>query len=110
MKKVGIDIVENERIQKNLSRERFVSLVLSENERKLYMEMDENRRVEFVAGRFACKEAIIKALCDDEVPVMNQLDIYYGKNKEPLISYKDYNLLISLSHEKNYSVAIAILE
>ncbi len=110
MRKTGIDIVENERIEKNVDDQAFLCRVLSENERRMMETMSRKRQIEFVAGRFACKEAIIKALSGREVPLMKDLDIFYDESGAPVIRYKDYPLLISLSHERHYSVAICILD
>lgn len=61
---VGIDLVEIARLKKTLgssSGERFAEKVLTPLEREL-AELRPGRRVEFVAGRFAAKEAVVKAL------------------------------------------------
>ena len=109
MRKVGIDIVENERVEKSMSTS-FARKVLSEEEMKRFEEYRDRRKVEFLAGRFACKEAIIKCLSDYELPVMNDLNITNNEKGKPEIRYKDYDIEISISHERNYSVAIAILK
>lgn len=109
MKAVGIDIVENERVRKALS-ESFLKKVLSREEIEYCRDFRENRKVEFVAGRFACKEAIIKCLSGYELPAFNELNIVNDENGRPYIRYRDYRILISISHEKNYSVATAILD
>ncbi|MBO4358573.1 MAG: holo-ACP synthase [Erysipelotrichaceae bacterium] len=109
MKAIGIDIIENERIRKSL-KESFLKKVLSQQELEYSKDFSENRMVEFVAGRFACKEAIIKCISEYEIPELNQLDIFNDEKGKPHIRYKDYRLLISISHEKNYSVATALLD
>ena len=62
MRRVGIDIVENARIAKDAENESFLKRVLSANELAMTENMTPKRKREFVAGRFACKEAIIKAV------------------------------------------------
>ncbi len=109
IKGIGTDIVDIERVRKAMS-ESFLSKVLSEEEIEKASSMKEERKVQFVAGRFAAKEAIIKALSDEEVPVMNELNIVNDDKGKPQIEYKDYQILISISHEKTYAVAFAILE
>ncbi|MBQ2509325.1 MAG: holo-ACP synthase [Erysipelotrichaceae bacterium] len=108
MKNVGIDIVENERVRKALS-DAFVKKVLSQEERKRFEGFKETRKVEFLAGRFAAKEAIIKCLSGIEVPQLTDLNIENDEAGRPFIQYKDYEIVLSISHERNYSVAIAIL-
>jgi holo-[acyl-carrier protein] synthase len=61
---VGIDLVEISRMKKTIgsaSGERFVARVLTSLEREL-ADLRPGRRAEFVAGRFAAKEAVVKAL------------------------------------------------
>ena len=107
--KIGIDIVENERVRKVLS-DAFLRKVLSEEERKLCEDYPLEKKVRFVAGRFAVKEAIIKALSDYELPELKDLNIVNNSKGKPEIRYKDYKLEVSISHEHNYSVAMALLE
>jgi len=109
MRGVGIDIVENQRVRKSMS-DAFARKVLSKEELEKYDAYNDNRKVEFLAGRFAAKEAIIKCLSDYELPVMSNLNIINNEKGKPEIKYKDYEIELSISHEKNYSVAIAILK
>jgi holo-[acyl-carrier protein] synthase len=108
MKNVGIDIVENARVRKAMS-DAFVKKVLSQEERERFDNFKETRKVEFLAGRFAAKEAIIKCLSGIEVPQLTDLNIRNDEAGRPFIQYKDYEIVLSISHERNYSVAIAIL-
>jgi holo-[acyl-carrier protein] synthase len=59
----GIDIVQTERIAKLLEDhgERFLSRVFTPLEQQ-HAELNGKRRIERLAGRFAAKEAILKAL------------------------------------------------
>ncbi len=59
----GIDITELERIEKMVQRQSaFVTRILTKNERERYEKLSSRRKVEFLAGRFAVKEAYSKAL------------------------------------------------
>ena len=109
MKQIGIDIIENARVRTALS-ESFMRKVLSPQEMEKALNYREERRVEFVAGRFAAKEAIIKCLSDQEIPNLSDLNIVNNGKGKPEIHYKDYRISLSISHEKNYSVAAAILD
>ena len=110
MNGVGIDIVEIDRIRKAIGRRSFVEKVLSEDEIARFDGFPEHRQLEFIAGRFAAKEAIIKCLSDYEDPIMKDLNITNNEKGKPEIEYKDYRIRLSISHERNYAVAIAILE
>lgn len=106
---IGIDIVENRRVEKSIS-DYFLNFVLSEEELEIYnAKPSKKKQIEFLAGRFAVKEAIIKAIADEELPYRNELVVLNDDNGKPYIKYKDYNLLISISHEQNYTVAVAHL-
>ena len=106
---IGTDIVEIERVRKALSNA-FMAKVLSSEEIKRTASMSEERKVQFTAGRFAAKEAIIKCLSDHEVPNMTDLNIFNDEKGKPEIFYKDYRIFVSIAHEKKYASAVAILE
>lgn len=108
MNEIGIDIVEIERL--NSLKEGFINHVLSPEEIKIYKKYEGERSVEFLAGRFAAKEAIIKCLSDIEIPNMNEIEILNKDNGKPSVKYKDYKIKVSISHERHYACAIAILE
>ena len=103
--KVGIDIVKNSRIKLTPD---FLQKFLSKNELALINSFtSKKRRKEFAAGRWAVKEAIFKAL--DNPIALNSIDIGYENNKPVVLNTDLKNVSISISHEKNYSVGIAII-
>ncbi|ATZ21634.1 holo-ACP synthase [Mesoplasma tabanidae] len=106
IEKIGIDIVENKRV--NL-RENFLNKVLSKNElEKIKMMSSKKSKLQFVAGRWAVKEAIIKTLDANQNFPMSKIDIGYAE-KMPIILNKELsNILISISHEIKYSVGMAV--
>ena len=109
MKNVGIDIVEIERVKKAISAS-FEDQFLSIQEKQMCKDYSIDRKIKFVAGRFAAKEAIIKCLVDEEDAKMSDLNIENNEKGKPYINYKDYSILLSISHENNYAVAVAILQ
>ena len=106
---IGTDIVDISRVRKAISNA-FLAKVLSGEELEKAASMSEERKIQFTAGRFAAKEAIIKCLSDHEVPEMCNLNIINNEKGKPEIQYKDYRILISISHERKFAVATAILE
>ena len=108
MSGIGIDIVEIDRIKSALS-DSFVSKVLSKDEINTFNNYKDNRKIEYLAGRWACKEAIIKCLSDYETPLMTDLTIINNDKGKPIINYKDYDIELSISHEIHYAIAIACL-
>ncbi|AUF83484.1 ACP synthase [Mesoplasma syrphidae] len=106
IKKIGIDIVENSRIKLT---QVFLEKFLSAKE-LLIIESFENeqRKLEFAAGRWAVKEAIIKTLDIWISPTL--IDIGYH-NKRPVILTPGMEAIhVSISHETNYAVGMAVRE
>lgn len=108
MAEIGIDILELDRLA--CPKSSFINHVLSPEEIKVYETYKDNRCIEFLGGRFAAKEAIIKCLSDIEIPNMKDITILDNEKGKPIVKYKDYKLKVSISHEKHYACAIAMLE
>ncbi len=113
-KAIGIDIVEFEEIRAHWSTE-FTKRILSSEELEIYDTMGtEKRRLEFLAGRFAAKEAYTKAYGSFDTPLnFNQVSILNEASGKPYLKSpygQEDHVLISLSHSKNYVVAICHLE
>lgn len=120
---VGIDIVENERMFEVLQKwgDRFKNRLFLQDEQK-YCER-KAFPCRHYAGRFAVKEAVSKAFGTGFGPNINWLDVEVvrdGKSGAPsvrlkgkardLASARDVRqILISLSHTRNYAVAQALL-
>ena len=98
--KIGCDIVENNRFE-NI-KDGFIKKVLTLNEIKLY----EKKGMSFLMGRFAAKEAIMKCLPNTKSLSFLDIEVLIGKNGEPLTNID--RVSVSISHEKNYTIAVAI--
>jgi len=116
---IGIDLVEIERIKEILARNgKFIAKILTDNEIKL-CPANEAKRTEFVAGRFAAKEAVVKALGtgigrsvgwkDIEILKLDSGKPYIVLNKKINLK-EDFKLHISISHTKNLALAKVIIE
>ncbi len=118
----GIDIVENKRIEKAIKKfgNRFLNRIFTENEIKYCYGKAEY--VSCFSARFAAKEAFIKAFYQafqKNIPLKSiEIKGFAGKPAEILLHPPDENVksnlnrvkyTLSISHEKNYSVAIAII-
>lgn len=100
---VGTDICKIERVNLNISNQ-----VLTKNELEIFNSFTfENRKKEWLAGRFAAKEAIYKAL-DKKIPI-NEIEILYDGEK-PNCIIEGYIVHISISHEKEFAIAYSIIE
>lgn len=100
---VGIDIIENRRIKQN---ENFINRILHEKEKNIYKNIaDKKSKINFLASRWACKEAIFKATQTNVS--YNRLNIIAQENGIKVEGINNCLIKISLSHEKKYCVACA---
>lgn len=97
---IGIDLVEIARVELNDS---FLDAVLTEEEKKEYAELKtDKRRKEYVAGRFAAKEAVYKVTQDSAY--LHYAILHDGSGK-PYV--KDHpELEISIAHDGGIAVAV----
>lgn len=117
---IGIDIVELARIGKQIEAgEGLAKRVLTEAELNQYRSLTIHRKVEFLAGRFAAKEAVSKAfgtgigkeLSFKQIEVLqNELGAPIMKLDAPLLNIKDLRIHLSISHGKEQAIAQVILE
>lgn len=111
---IGIDIVELSRIRRIYVRQqKFVDRILTVKEKEIFNSLSEERKGEYLAGRFAAKEAFSKALGTGFGGKLSFLDIEIEKDKngKPFIS-KPLNegVHLSISHSKEYAVAQVVIE
>lgn len=118
---IGTDIIEIDRIEKALNEtKRFFDKIYTVKEQQYYTE--NRKHVETLAGFFAAKEAVSKALGtgfrsfnmrDIEI-VPNDLgkpEVYlYGNAKQLSDEMGIRQIQISISHSKAYATAFAIAE
>lgn len=101
IKGIGVDIVKIDRINFKIKEK-----VLAKEELELFSKMSINRQKEFLAGRFAIKEALYKAGLKIN---FNEMNIKY--NRDNSIYLENYNKIkISISHEKDYAIGYALIE
>ena len=103
---IGIDLVNNNRIALDL--ERLANRILSDLELEEYNKFNSRKRkIEYVASRFASKEAIYKAMGKNYGYGFKDFSILNDKEGKPYVkSSLNFNFLISISHEDDYSIAI----
>lgn len=105
---VGCDIVELKRVQLALEKPGFLRILTAE-ERSLYNAIPAQRQVEWLAGRFAAKEAVIKALSVRKELLLSQISILY-QEKQPVCHIEGYDIHLSIAHERTHAIAYAIAE
>jgi len=117
----GVDIVDIARIEKSLTREGFLEKVFSEGETSYCRKM--SRPGQNFAGKFAAKEALVKAIGDpfyfkfdlNKVEILNddsgkpefKLDAAFREH------YKitdDTRIHLSISHCHTYAIATVTIE
>ncbi|HIC98047.1 MAG TPA: holo-[acyl-carrier-protein] synthase [Aquificaceae bacterium] len=117
---VGIDVVRNERIREALERfgERFLRRIYTEREVSYCTSLRD--KIPCLAARWACKEAVLKAFYAEfglllrmsEIEVLGKMGeppkvvIHHERAKEVLSGRE---VVVSLSHERDYSVAVALI-
>tara|TARA_A100001011_G_scaffold271903_1_gene281206 strand:- start:575 stop:961 length:387 start_codon:yes stop_codon:yes gene_type:complete len=121
---IGVDIISNKRIKALVNDKNFVKRTFGKNELKTSKKI--SNKTNYFAKRFAAKEALAKSIGTGFRNNLNFKDIeilndkigkpYFFKSKK--IDYiinkkfkiKNYNLFLSISDEKDYSIAFAILQ
>ena len=114
IKGIGIDIVELSRVEKIINtKTSFVKRVLTINEYKLYEALSYKRQVEFLAGRFACKEAFSKAFGTGIGKIgLQDIEILKEITGAPKVTKAPYEgaIFVSISHTETMAIAQIILE
>ena len=121
---IGVDVIENKRIEKYIKNPIFKKRIYSSKELK-QSEITKNK-VAYFSKRFAAKEAFSKALGTGFRMNLNFKDIevindkmgkpYYVKNRKTTkiiqknFKIKNFKCFLSISDEKNYSTAFAIIQ
>ena len=121
---IGVDIIRNKRIKTSIKNKDFIKRIFSNNEIKT--SKNKKEKTSYFAKRFAAKESFVKALGTGFRDNLDFKDIeilndkmgkpYYYDSK--VISHiimkkykvKKYNLFLSISDEKDYSVAFTIIQ
>lgn len=120
---IGTDIIEIARIEATLQRhgDRFIRRILTDDELRLFVERQ--RSVVYLASRFAAKEALAKAFGTGIGEKVSFLGIkitrsaagkpgveFIGETRQFASQQGVTAVHLSLSDEKHYAVAMAVLE
>ena len=121
---IGVDILHNKRINFSIKNKKFLNRVFSKKEidKSQYIK----NKVNYFAKRFAAKEAFSKTLGTGFRFNLNLKDIeilndeigkpYYLRSKKmnsiiyKVFKIRKYDLFLSISDEKDYSIAFTILQ
>ena len=121
---VGTDIVKNSRIKKLIKNKKFIHRIFTTSEIKDSKKI--NQKVLFFSKRFAAKEAFVKSLGTGFAHNINFKDINVSKKRsgKPYLTLsnklknilkrklklKKVKIFLSLSDEREYSVAYVITQ
>ncbi len=107
MKGIGVDLVDLNRL--DLENETFIKHVLSEKEYACFSKMNGLRKREYLGGRFAAKEAYLKANGLGLGGMrFNEIEVLNSESGAPYLN--DPKAKISISHEKDYVIAFVVIE
>ena len=121
---IGVDIVNNQRIKNSIKKKKFKSRVFTKNE--IVMSKNIKFKKNYYAKRYAAKESLVKAIGTGFRDGLNFKDIeilndklgkpYYiisKKIKKFILKkkkIKNFYLFLSISDEKEYSIAFTIIQ
>ena len=121
---IGVDIIKNKRIKDAIKNSKFKDRVYSISELK-QSTLSKNK-INFYSKRFAAKEAFVKAIGTGFRDKLNFKDIeiinnkmgkpYFKKNRKidkiikNRFKVKKFTCFLSISDEKGYSTAFAIIQ
>ena len=109
IKGIGIDAVELPRIAKIIKeKQKFIDRVLTSNEIVQF-----HRQVEFLGGRYACKEAFSKAWGTGIGKVtFQEIEILKNDAGQPVVTKSPYSgkVWVSITHTDEVAYAQIILE
>jgi holo-[acyl-carrier protein] synthase len=111
---IGVDLVEIKRIRELIKNPRFLHKIFTDKE----IEYCSKKKIadQHYAVRFACKEAVWKALNPSEYIKFKDMEILNENSGKPIVKFvnkkKNYGkkLKISLTHTKDYACAVAIFK
>ncbi|MBN1794908.1 MAG: holo-ACP synthase [Candidatus Omnitrophica bacterium] len=113
---IGIDIVSVSKIEKIIDRwgDLFLKRVYSANELKIARKI--RQPYQFFAGRFAAKEALVKALGKDVRGMrLTQLEVLKRGDGSPFFSdtlncIKGRQVSLSISHNDDFAVSVCLVQ
>tara|TARA_Y100001935_G_C17217674_1_gene463510 strand:- start:120 stop:506 length:387 start_codon:yes stop_codon:yes gene_type:complete len=121
---IGVDIIKNKRVNDLIKKKNFILRTFGKKELKFSKNISNKKN--YFAKRFAAKEAFAKSLGTGFRSNLNFKDIeilndnkgkpYFFKSRkinniiEKKFNVKKYNLFLSISDEKDYSIAFTILQ
>lgn len=102
MMNIGIDIVYIPRLQ---GRDDLAQKILSKEEYSIYC--SRINKEEFLAGRFAAREAFVKFKKGQiDFHEFSKIIVLYDELGAPYLMYEGVKYNVSIAHDKDYAIAI----
>lgn len=98
---LGIDMVFIPRIKEP---DKLAKTVLSDKELELYS--TQTKKEQYLAGRFAAKEAFMKAKEMGMKIPFKSIEIFYKESGAPYILFEGKTYELSISHDGDYAIAV----
>ena len=121
---IGVDIINNKRIRKSITNKAFIKRIFTSKE--ILNSRSQKNKTNYFAKRFAAKESFVKALGTGFRKNLNFKDVeilnnklgkpYFLNNKKidkiifDRFKVKSSNFFLSISDEKDYSIAFTIIQ
>ena len=114
MLSIGTDIVKIDRIKSIYKDSKFINKVFTSSE----VEYCNKHKEPYIhlSCKYAAKEAVKKALLSNSIVKsisLKKIEILNNQDKSPYVSIKSLKKIkfnISISHEKKYAIAFALIE
>lgn len=111
---IGLDLIEINRIDRLRKRqERFPERILTPSELQVFQQLQGKRKTEFLAGRFAAKEAYAKARGTGIGTALSfqDIEIINDEHGKPVIHKPQFaKAHLSVTHSDQYAAAQVIIE
>jgi len=108
---IGIDLVKVERIARLADKQHFLEKTFSIREIEYAKAKGEIKFAETLAGIFAAKEAVLKALGTGIKDLnLSKLEILHGESGQPYCRLEDGRVVnVSISHDSGFAAAAAVV-
>ncbi|MCC9703930.1 holo-ACP synthase [Streptomyces sp. MNU76] len=114
--RIGVDVLDREELRALLGRPWFLRFAYAPEETALADAMGAERRLEFLAGRFAAKEAVLKVLGTGMLQGVAPYEICVDRDTDgaPVVRFRGRaarrppEISLSITHKQNIVAAVAI--
>lgn len=107
---IGCDIVEIARVDAMLKRHTNIPFLTKKENVVLHTFHVDKRKAQWLAGRFAAKEAIYKAIHKVHPCTLFDIEVLCDEDHAPICVLNGYKVHISIAHESEYAIAYAMIE